>query len=95
MSGMGAGMLVMISVPFVQSCLATPLNYFLEYLRAEHRNVMLWLRCFDLLQGLTPLLAAIWAASLSRIKMGSTSLRAAAESVPEKDHTLTEASHLD
>jgi len=69
--GLGAGVLAIATLPSLQSLLATPLSNFLGYLRANHWNVMLWLRCFDLLQGSLPLLVAIWAAALSKIKMGT------------------------
>jgi hypothetical protein len=69
--GLGAGALVIVALPFLQSHLATPLNYFLDYARSKHWNVMLWLRCYAVLQGSIPLVAAMWAAVLSKIKMGT------------------------
>jgi hypothetical protein len=69
--GLGAGVLVLVMLPFFQSHLATPLNYALEYGRAKHWNVVLWLRGYDLLQGCLPLVAAMWAASLNKNKTGS------------------------
>jgi len=70
-AGLGAGVLVIVALlivalPFFQSHLATPMNYVLEYGREKHMNVMMWLRCFAVLQGSVPLLAAMWAAVLSK-----------------------------
>jgi hypothetical protein len=69
--GLGAGVLTMVALlivalPFFQSHLATPMNYVLEYGRARHMNVMMWLRCFAVSQGAVPLLAAMWAAAFSK-----------------------------
>jgi hypothetical protein len=69
--GLGAGVLVVVMLPFFQSRLATPLNYVLEYGRAKHWSVVLWLRGYDLMQGCLPLIAAAWVAALSKIKMGT------------------------
>jgi len=69
--GLGAGVLVVVALPFFQSHLNTPLNYVLEYGRAKHWNVVLWLRGYNLLQGCLPLVAAMWAAALNKIKTGS------------------------
>lgn len=69
--GLGAGVLVFVTLPFFQSHLATPLNYVLEYGRAKHWNVVLWLRGYDLLQGCLPLVAAMWAAAISKIRVGT------------------------
>jgi hypothetical protein len=69
--GLGAGMLVLVTLPFFQSLLATPLNYVLEYGRAKHWNVVLWLRGYDLLLGCLPLVAAMWAAAISKIRVGT------------------------
>jgi len=67
--GLGAGVLVIVALPFFQSHLATPVNYFLPYARAKHWSAMLWLRCYEVLQGSIPLVAAMCAAGLSKIKM--------------------------
>jgi hypothetical protein len=67
--GLGAGVIVIVALPFFQTHLATPVNYFLEYARTKHWSVMLWLRCYQVLQGSIPLVAAMWAARLSAIKM--------------------------
>lgn len=71
MVGLGAGALVIVALPFLQSNLATPLNHFLDYARSRRWNVMLWLRCYAVLQGSIPLVAAMWAAALGKIKMGA------------------------
>ena len=69
--GLGAGvmvalLLVIVALPFFPFHLATPMNYVLEYGRAKHMNVIMWLRCFAVLQGAVPLLAAMWAAALNK-----------------------------
>jgi hypothetical protein len=70
-AGLSAGVLAFAAFPFFVSHVATPLNYVLEFGRAKHWNVVLWLRGYDLLQGCLPLVAAIWAAALNKIKTGS------------------------
>ncbi len=76
--GLVAGVLVIVALPFFQSQLNTPLTYFFAYARARHWNVVLWLRWWGVLQGsvppgtgVIPLLAAMWAAALSKTKMSA------------------------
>jgi hypothetical protein len=80
--GVASGVLVIVALPFFQSHLATPLNYFLAYLRAKHWSVvvwlvMLWLRWYEVLQsrlgplGFVNLLAAMWAAALCKTEMAT------------------------
>jgi hypothetical protein len=66
--GLGAGVLVIVALPLFQSHLNTPLNYLLAYGRAKHWNVVLWLRCYEVLQGSAPLLVAMWAAALEHFQ---------------------------
>ena len=75
--GLGAGVLVIVALPFFRSHLATPLNYFLAYVRANHWNPALWLFGYDLWQGCAPLLAAICAAALSKAKVCTRALEEA------------------
>lgn len=67
--GLGAGVLVIVALPFFQSHLATPMNYLFAYARTNHWSVILWLRCYQVLQGSVPLVAAMCAARLSTTKM--------------------------
>jgi hypothetical protein len=82
--GLGAGVLVIVAFPFVRSLLATPFNYFLAHGRAKHWNVILWVHWWDVSQVSLPLLAAMWAAALSKIKMvGTLDLEEATPHAPE------------
>ena len=67
--GLGAGVLVIVVLPFLQPHLATPVNYLLAYVRAKRGRVILWLRCYQVLQGSVPIVAAMCAARLSTTKM--------------------------
>lgn len=67
--GLGAGVLAILALPFFVSHVATPLNYALEFVRAKHWNVLLWLRAYELLLGSLPLLVAIGIGMLSKTKM--------------------------
>jgi len=64
--GLGAGVLVIVAFPFVQSLLATPFNYVLAHVRAQHWDVSLWLHRYEVLQLSLPLLAAICATKANK-----------------------------
>jgi len=68
--GLGAGAFAIVALPAFQSHLAIPVSYFFEYAHSKHWNVMLWLCGYQVLQGSMPLVAAIWAAALSKVKVG-------------------------
>ncbi|MGA8183891.1 MAG: hypothetical protein WB819_09630, partial [Terriglobia bacterium] len=67
-AGLGAGILAIVLLPFAQSQLATPFNYFLAWVRFRHGSVSLWFFAYETLQGAWPLLVGMWAATLCRKK---------------------------
>jgi len=84
MLGLGAGLLALVVLPSFQSHLATPLNYLLEYGRLKHQNVVVWLHFYNILQGAAPLLAAMFAAALSKTSMGTLDPQEARHHAPEQ-----------